>query len=147
MRALLAAVSIVLLGATSTWAVLGKPVASVVADQRRLRGELRSSTGDGFSVHEISAADGTVVREYVSPTGDVFAVAWQGPTHPNLVELLGDYFPAFQRASQAPRHRRGALAVRTDHLVIEMGGHMRAFHGRAYLPDRLPAAVPPAAVR
>jgi hypothetical protein len=78
MRALLVAVAIVFLAPTHTWAVLGKPVASVAADQRRLRGELRSSAGNGFSVHEITAEDGTAVREYVSPAGDVFGVAWQG---------------------------------------------------------------------
>jgi hypothetical protein len=147
MRSLLAAVSMVFLGATTTWAVLGRPAASVAADQRRLRGDLRSSAGAGFSVHEISAADGSVVREYVSPAGDVFGVAWQGPTQPNLVELLGDYFPAFQEATRSARHRRGPVAVRTDRLVVETGGHMRAFHGRAYLPDRLPGVVSQTAVR
>jgi hypothetical protein len=37
--------------------------------------------------------------------------------------------------------------VRTEHLVVESGGHVRDFHGRAYLPDRMPATVTEAAVK
>ena len=146
-KAVLVAASVVLLGSTPTWATLGKAVASIAGDQKRLGGAVRISSAGGFAVHEISASDGTIVREYASPAGDVFGVSWRGPTRPNLIELLGDHYPAFQQASRSPGHRRRPLVVRTDHLVVEMGGHMRDFHGRAYLPDRLPASVPPAAVR
>ena len=148
MKALIAAASMMLVGTTPVWAALGKPASSVADDQKRLGGEVRTlSTAAGFAVHEISAADGTVVREYVSPAGDVFGVSWRGATRPNLVDLLGDHYHAFQEASRPPGHRRGPIAVRTDHLVVEMGGHMRDFHGRAYLPDRLPATVSSDAVR
>jgi hypothetical protein len=147
-KAVIAAVSMMLLGTTPTWAALGKPVSSVAEDQKRLGGEVRTlSTTSGFAVHEISAADGTVVREYVSPAGEVFAVSWRGATRPNLVDLLGDHYPAFRDAPRPAGHRHGPLVLRTDHLVVEMGGHMRDFHGRAYLPDRLPASVSAEAVR
>jgi hypothetical protein len=146
-KALLAATSMVLLVSPPIWATLGKPAASIAGDQRRLGGEVRISSAAGFAVHEISASDGTIVREYASPAGEVFGVSWRGPTRPNLIELLGDHYPAFQQASRSPGRRRGPLVVRTEHLVVEMGGHIRDFHGRAYLPDRLPASVPPAAVR
>ena len=142
MKALIAAASMTLLGSTPIWAALGKTVSSVADDQKRLGGEVHTlSTAAGFAVHEISATDGTVVREYVSPAGEVFGVSWRGATRPNLVDLLGDHYAAFRDAPRPPGHRRGPLVVRTDHLVVEMGGHMRDFHGRAYLPDRLPASV------
>ena len=148
MKAVNAAASMMLLGTTPIWAALGKPVSSVAEDQKRLGGEVRTlSTASGFAVHEISAADGTVVREYVSPAGEVFAVSWRGATRPNLVDLLGDHYPAFRDAPRPAGHRHGPLVLRTDHLVVEMGGHMRDFHGRAYLPDRLPANVSAEAVR
>jgi len=147
-KAVIAAASMMLLGTTPTWAALGKPGSSVAEDQKRLGGEVRTlSTTSGFAVHEISAADGTVVREYVSPAGEVFAVSWRGATRPNLVDLLGDHYPAFRDAPRPAGHRHGRLVLRTDHLVVEMGGHMRDFHGRAYLPDRLPASVSAEAVR
>jgi len=147
-KALIAAASMMLLGSTPIWAALGKTVSSVADDQKRLGGEVHTlSTAAGFAVHEISATDGTVVREYVSPAGEVFGVSWRGATRPNLVDLLGDHYAAFRDAPRPPGHRRGPLVVRTDHLVVEMGGHMRDFHGRAYLPDRLPVSVSSDAVR
>ena len=147
MRTLLAALSFSLLATTPSWAGLGESVDSLPSDQERLRGELRSAVGEGFSVHEISAADGTLVREYASPAGVVFAVSWRGPFVPDLAQLLGSYFQEFQKASQTSVRRRGPLAVRTDRLVVEMGGHMRAFRGRAYLPGALPDGVSEATVQ
>ena len=148
MKALIAAASMTLLGSTPIWAALGKTVSSVADDQKRLGGEVHTlSTAAGFAVHEISATDGTVVREYVSPAGEVFGVSWRGATRPNLVDLLGDHYPAYRDAPRPPGHRHGPVVVRTDHLVVEMGGHMRDFHGRAYLPDRLPASVSSDAIR
>src|SRR6188508_2472459 len=103
-----------LLGTAPIWAALGKPVSSVADDQKRLGGELRTrSTAAGFAVHEISAADGTVVREYASPAGEVFGVSWRGSTRPNLVDLLGEHYAAFRQATRPPGHRRGPLVVRT----------------------------------
>jgi hypothetical protein len=146
-RALLASVSLCLLAATPSWAVLGESVDSVLSDQQRLRGELRSAVGEGFSVHEISSADGTLVREYVSPAGLVFGVSWHGPFVPDLALVLGPYFHEFQQASQTPVRRRGPLALRTESLVIQLGGHMRAFRGRVYLAHALPDALSEAVVQ
>jgi Protein of unknown function (DUF2844) len=147
MRLLLPAVFILLLAATPTWAVLGQSAASISSDQQHLGGERRSIAADAFSVEEITSASGTVVREFVSPGGQVFAVAWRGPVRPDLRQLLGEHFAAFERAAAAPGHGRRALAVRTDALVVESGGHVRDFRGRAYLPALMPEGVSPTAVR
>jgi hypothetical protein len=143
----MAALSFLVLGSTSGWAALGQPATSIARDRQRMGGELRATAALGFSVQEISSPDGIVVREYVSPAGQVFGVSWSGPARPNLIDLLGDYYPAFQQAARPPIRRRGSLVVRTGPLVVEMGGQMRALHGRAYLADRLPAAVSAAVVR
>src|SRR5262249_57247801 len=140
MKTLLAALAIAGVAPATTWAALGQPLSSVAADHKRLGGELRSTSASGYSVHEISAADGNVVREYVSPAGEVFGVAWEGPTLPNLPALLGDHFPAFQQATQSARHRPGPVAVRTDRLVVESGGPMPAFPRPASLSHRPPPA-------
>ena len=147
MRTLLTASSILLLSASPTWAVLGQPASSVASDQQRLRGERRSMAGETFSVEEISSADGMVVREYVTPSGQVFGVSWLGPVRPDLKTLLGDYFREFAQASRSSAHGRRPLLVRTDHLVVETGGHVRDFRGRAYLPGLLPESVSHTAVR
>jgi hypothetical protein len=102
---------------------------------------------DGCSVQQIEAADGTVVREYVSSAGLVFGVAWQGPKLPDLSALLGDYFPLYQAALPAPVHRRTPVSVHTDGLIVEISGLMRAFQGRAYLPDLTPSALASEAIQ
>lgn len=149
MRQSFAALSILILltPAGPSWAALGRPVESVAVDQQRLQGERRSLAGEGFQVEEIASADGTLVREYVAPTGEVFGVSWQGPAVPDLALLLGDYLAEFRGAARSTTRRHRPLVVRTERLVVEMGGHVRALHGRAYLPGSLPDTVSQAVVR
>jgi hypothetical protein len=137
----------VLLGSTPAWAVLGEYQNSVGIDQKVMRGIVHSISRDGYSLHEIKGADGAVVREYVSPDGVVFGLSWQGPTMPNLTQLLGTYFPDFQQSAGRQRRHRGPLVVRTDRVVIESGGHMRAFYGRAYVPSLIPKSLRAEVVR
>jgi hypothetical protein len=136
-----------LLGAAPAWAVLGQPRSSVESDHAYFRGNLVQVPRQGYELHQISAPDGTVVREYVSPEGTVFGVSWQGPVMPNLSQLLGSYIADFQQASQSPHARRGPLVVRNERVVIESGGHMRAFHGRAYVPSLVPNNLTQAVVQ
>ncbi len=138
---------LILLGTTPAWAVLGEYQNTVGADQKVMRGQVRSVTQQGYSLHEIKGADGTVVREYVSPDGVVFGLSWQAPAMPNLAQLLGSYYPDFQLASSRRMRHRGPLVVRTDRVVIESGGHMRAFRGRAYVPSLMPKNLTPEVVR
>jgi hypothetical protein len=144
--ALLVCVS-VWLSAGSAWAILGQPAESVFVDQQRLHAQLQTIAADDYVVQHLEAADGTVVREYVSSSGVVFGVAWQGPKVPDLTQLLGAYFPFYQAALSAPVHRRAPVVVHTEALVIEMAGHMRAFAGRAYLPDLVPPTIAPEVVQ
>jgi Protein of unknown function (DUF2844) len=138
---------VLLLGAVPGWAVLGEYQNSVESDQKVMRGEVQSVTRQGYSLHEIKGADGAVVREYVSPDGVVFGLSWQARTMPNLAQLLGSYFPDFQQASSRRIRHRGPLVVRTDRVVIESGGHMRAFTGRAYVPSLVPKNLSAEVVR
>lgn len=97
-----------------------------------------------YTVYEIRAATGTVVREYASPTGTVFAVAWQGPWLPDMRQLLGTYFEQYAQAAKAQsgtRMGRRPLMIEQPGLVVESGGHPRAFSGKAYVPEMLPQGV------
>lgn len=147
MKNLLAVLLLLLLGSASAWAVLGEHVSTVTSDQKSLRGEVRATVQQGYSVQQITAADRTVVNEYVSPAGMVFGLSWRGPVMPNLQLLLGSYFSQFQQAAQSRVRRRGPLVLRTDQLVVESGGHLRSFHGRAYVPSLLPRNVSAEVVR
>jgi hypothetical protein len=120
---------------------LGGTEASVAADQVRLRAARRVLSEAGYTVHEISSGDGTVVREYVSPAGQVFGVSWKGPAIPDLSQLLGSSFAEFKSSIHPAPGRRRAVTVRNSNLVVESAGHARAFFGRAYLTSMLPSGV------
>jgi len=123
------------------WAVLGGSAESVVADQLKFQAKRAVVEMQDYTVHEISRPDGIVIREYVTPAGKVFGVSWSGPSIPDLSQLLGSYNTEFQKSLRAkPGHRRSA-AVHNSDLVVESSGHMRAFHGRAYLNSMLPSGV------
>ena len=96
----------------------------------------------------ISLDDGTLIREYVTPAGKVFEVSWQGPFVPNMQQLLGNYFPQLQQHVQVQTgRRRGPLNLHNNDFIFSSSGHMRAYHGRAYVPSLLPTNVSPEVVQ
>lgn len=122
---------------------LGQPAASVQTDRLAIKGQLRARSEAGYSVQQITTGAGTVVKEFVSPAGTVFAVSWAGPAIPNLQQLLGTYFTQLQAAEQARRTQpvhagHNHLEVRTPTLVMHAGGHMRQYFGMAYVPALVP---------
>lgn len=125
-------------------AALGESVATVRNDQAKMRAAARPSVQQAaYTVHEMQDAAGVVIREFAGADGVVFAVSWSGPVKPDLQQLLGKYFDRFRDAPRQPGagHRHGGL--RSDDLVVRSSGHMRAFTGIAWLPQRLPAGVRP----
>jgi hypothetical protein len=142
--ALLAALA--MLVSTSLWSraaygVLGAPADSVQGDQALLAGRLEASSQPNYAVAQISTSSGTVVKEYVSPAGTVFAISWRGPRPPDLSHLLGSYFAEYQAAAAQMHPQRRQLRVTTGTVVVEAAGHMRDLRGRAYVPSLIPAGV------
>ena len=126
------------------FAALGGTLDSVQADQVQLRANVKVTEADAYTVHEIKASTGTVVREYVSPSGRVFGVAWQGPFIPDMHQLLGSYFQQYSHAAKVQREShvgRRPLNIQETDLIVQTAGHMRAYSGRAYDPGLLPAGV------
>jgi hypothetical protein len=125
-------------------AALGGDVASVHEDQAQMKGSLKSTQATGYTVHEIKASAGAVVKEYISPAGKVFAITWHGPFVPNMQQLLGSYYQQFADAAAAQREahtRRRTLNIQQSDLVVQNGGHMRSYFGKAYVPTLLPQGV------
>ena len=125
-------------------AALGESADSVASDRRALSAAQRGTqVRNRYTIQEI-ASDSTVVREYVSPSGIVFGIAWNGLTYPNLTPLLGSYASEYQtvlkQVQRKPGFRRRQF-VRTDRLVVEKWGHMRNLQGRAYAPALIPPGV------
>jgi hypothetical protein len=139
------------------WATLGDNAASVLTDQARMKGTVRSVDNQTYVMHEITATSGAKVREFVTPGGAVFGVAWEGQQPPDLQQLLGPYYQQAKQARQAlqdqnasqnaPRAHRAPVAIQTPGLVLYEGGHVRSFHGAAYIPQLIPPGVQASDIR
>lgn len=124
----------------SSFAALGGDVNSVQADQADMKADRRVTQMSAYTIHEMQAPSGNVVREFVSPEGRVFGVAWQGQSLPNFQQVLGSYYSQFM--SNVPRRRtHGPVTIQAPGLVVQSGGHMRALTGRAYVPEIVPNGV------
>ena len=134
--------SVIVALAFPAWASLGDNVTSVEADKAHMKGTLRSVATQHYVKHEIQVPTGQVVREFVSPDGNVFGVAWEGPFQPDLEQVLGSYFDTMKQAVAAQqRHGHGPVSIETSGFVFQQGGHARNFHGRAYVPAMVPQGV------
>ena len=122
----------------SAFAALGGDVSSIQADQAHMRAQRRVVQNAAYTVHEMQTESTTVVREFVSPEGKIFGISWQGPTRPDLQQMLGNYYSEFA-AARPTRRVHGPVTIRTQNLVIQSGGHMRALTGRAYVPAMVPS--------
>ncbi|HKV25500.1 MAG TPA: DUF2844 domain-containing protein [Candidatus Acidoferrum sp.] len=125
-------------------ASLGGDTASVKNDVAKMETTVRTTSGQGYEVHEMKSQAGVAIKEFASPAGTIFAVSWSGPTHPDLRQLLGAYYDQYVQAVQEQRaHRRGRgpLLIHEPGLVMKVSGHLRAFQGKAYLPQLVPAGV------
>lgn len=122
-------------------AALGEPENSVQADGARLHASLKVTAHAQYQLHEMQLPSGTLVHEFVGTDGKVFAVAWSGPTMPNLRQTFGRYFDTYVSAARGKAASHSQLQVRQDGLVVESGRHARSFAGRAYLPQSVPPGV------
>ena len=133
----------VALASGSALATLGGPVDSVESDRTALAAVTHGETpGTAFTVHEF-AYNGTTVREYVSPQGTVFAIAWNGNRSPDLTTLLGSYANEYQNALQNTPHQPGVRhsSIASDNVVVQTWGQLHNLQGRAYAPSLVPTGV------
>jgi len=125
-------------------AELGGSINSIDADKIHMKAQVRSPAiaAAAYTVHELTLPSNTVVRQYASASGIVFAVSWHGPFKPDLRQLLGPHFDTMlERQSHNVHAGHPHTRINEQNLVIESGGHMRNFVGRAYLPSQMPAGV------
>lgn len=124
-------------------ASLGEPADSVDSDRKALSA-VRHPTlaGNAYTVQEFESA-ATTVREFISPLGVVFAIAWNGLSKPDLTILLGAYVGEYEQAlrhTEIPKGRPFSQ-VKANRVIVETWGHMRNLQGRAYVPALIPSGV------
>jgi len=122
-------------------AALGEPEASVQTDGALFHGSIKTTEHASYRMHEIQLPSGTTLREFAGSDGKVFAVAWTGPNIPNLRQTFGRYYDTFVAAAKIKHSGHTHLQIQQTGLVVQSIGHMRAFVGRAYLPEAVPSGV------
>ena len=133
-RWLLAAVALTALMGFSlpASASLGGRASSVESDRAQMNASHRVMEHDTYEVHEMQAPGGTVVDEYVSSAGTVFAVAWHGQFPPPMQQILGTYFEQYSNALQArPKNVR---ASSREYRGAGAGGPGRRPHAGSLWP-------------
>jgi hypothetical protein len=144
--AALACTAAALLGAPAAHAVLGEDASSIASDEQRLGGVRRQAMALRAPVqtHEIALADGSSIRQFVTPGGVVFAVAWSTRFKPNLEALLGvhaaGYAAAASEAMRAPGIKRSVALAHGD-LVVQSSTHLNTYVGMAYLRSLVPQGI------
>jgi len=128
---------------SSAWAALGGNLASVQSDQQAFAATSTQTVSAGGTLYTQTLPNGLIIRQYVDAAGNVYAVAWEGPVLPDFQRLLGASYASYQ---QAVLQQQRGVHLQTPTLVIESGGMMRSFVGRAFLPGQLPTAISPQSI-
>jgi hypothetical protein len=124
-------------------ATLGESVDSVESDRKAFSAfQYPTLAHNSYTVMEFKS-EANVVREYISPSGVVFAIAWNGLSNPDLTTLLGTYIGEYQKALRNATSQKGKryIQVKTNRIIVEKWGHMRNVQGRAYIQALIPSGV------
>ncbi|CAN7385827.1 DUF2844 domain-containing protein [Caballeronia sp. dw_19] len=130
------------LGATVAIVATGTSSSSNTADAAPP--VLHQAANSAARWQESTDANQIRVRQYVSSSGQVYAVSWDGPAMPDIAVLLGTWFGRYtQEASAALPNASGlhSSRVSSSDLMVETAVRLRDFSGRAWLPSALPAGV------
>jgi hypothetical protein len=129
----------------SALATLGAAPLTVQAASAAIKKQATTTSASAlYTVHETTLENGTVLREFASRSGQVFALTWRGPVMPDMQDMLGSYLPLYAdqlRQQKAQGLRRGPVAIQHASLVLRSTGRMRRFSGQAYAPALLPSGV------
>ena len=143
--------SLAFLGTQDAHAVLGGVASTIHEDQMRMSGTRRQSVvGNNVQVHEITMADGSHIREFVSPAGIVFAVTWNTRFKPKLEDLLGSHHAAYAAAAREALRQPGIkrnVVLRSGELVVHSSAYLNTFVGKAYVQSLVPSGVNADAIR
>ena len=84
-------------------ASLGEAEASIEDDCLAVSGmEGPPQVREGYTMHPV-IADGVTLREFTTPGGIVFGVAWDGVRTPDLTRILGSFSTECEDASKGAR--------------------------------------------
>ena len=130
------------LGTTVAIAATGISSSSNAADATAQ--VLQQAENSAARWQESTDANQIRVRQYVSSSGQVYAVSWDGPAMPDVAVQLGTWFDRYRQEASAALPNASGLhssRVSSSDLMVETAVRLRDFSGRAWLPGALPAGV------
>jgi hypothetical protein len=140
-----AAAALVIAAIGSAHAQLGSTVANSTATSLDASAAVvHVATNSSVRWQESTDANQIRVRQYVAPSGQIYAVSWDGPAMADVSVLLGTWFEQYRQGAGAALANANGLhssRVSDENLVVETAVRLRDFSGRAWLPDALPAGV------
>ncbi|HEX7674633.1 MAG TPA: DUF2844 domain-containing protein [Bdellovibrio sp.] len=144
-RGIQIALALCLLSSSSAFAVLGQRSDSVVKMATSMKAKIKaaSTSSSAYTAQDVEL-NGTKIREYLNSDGVVFAVAWQGVIEPDLSSLLGDYYTEYSQALRTTEKSAATkrnLNIETTRMKVRKFGHMRSWHGLAYVSSLVPEGV------
>lgn len=126
---------------TPAQATLGEDERSIVTNPGALG--YHATNQSRYTLHETQIR-GANVRQYAGLDGKVFAVSWNGKTHPDLASTLGIHYAQFQALvakAKSARKGRHPIVVEDGTMHVELKGHFGAVSGSAWLLDQVPSGV------
>jgi hypothetical protein len=94
-----------------------------------------------MAVYTSVTRSGIRISEYVNFQGMIVAIAWQGPSVPDMRQVLGPYFQTYVSEPPDVKTSHRHVELHTPDLVVQSSGHLRAFQGKAYLPKLLTSGI------
>lgn len=135
--------------AGSVWAGLGEGQASIESDRVRMSARHSVARGQQYAVHELKSPNGSLLQQFVSGNGQVFAVRWNTQYKPDLSTLLGTSFEDYRVVANMAA-QRGGIQRQFHHegsdLVVQSSGHLHVFSGYAYRRSLLPYGLNPKSI-
>lgn len=136
----LAMIAALLYPAGRAQAALGGGIDTIEADGAHFSAPVVSTNYGTYTTYVLTLPNGGTIDEFAAG-GVVFGLSWRTPGRPDLVQLLGSHFAAFQ--AEFPQHSRGIRrappTVEKSDLLIRSRGHPGAFLGQALLPALAPS--------
>jgi hypothetical protein len=128
---------------STAYAGLGENESTLSRDYQALNGVQKTlSDFTNYHVYTFLTDGKVIIKEYVNTSGIIFAVTTSGIVQPDLDDLLGRYYREYTNMNDhhyTPGRRHGS--TKTDHIVVEEGGHMMSAYMKAWVPRELPTGM------
>lgn len=123
-------------------AALGEQQGSIDIERMRLHARKAVLNRPGYTVHELRTHEGAQIKQYVTMTGQVFAVTWATQYKPDLSRLLGTHHAPYALAVQE-QSRRGGIQRHfkwdQQDVLVQSSAHLNVYSGFALLKPLVPA--------